>query len=107
MGTEWHTGIVEDEVGHSGAKQLFSGLVVWSIFHNGIQVKSSEREPHFPSVFFLGRPRLPLVISLGAGAHCRPELPAAAALPGSGGGSAIQGRPKLTSSVLDAPAQPP
>ena len=41
MGTEWHTGIVEDEVGHSGAKQLFSGMVVWSIFHNGIQVKSS------------------------------------------------------------------
>jgi hypothetical protein len=43
MGTEWHTGIVEDEVGHSGAKQLFNGMVVWSIFYNGIQVKSSRR----------------------------------------------------------------
>ena len=41
MGTEWHTGIVEDEVRHNGAKQLFSGLMVWSIFHNGIQVKDS------------------------------------------------------------------
>ena len=41
MATEWHTGIVEDEVGHSGAKQLFSGLLVWSIFYNGTQVKSS------------------------------------------------------------------
>jgi len=35
--------IVEDEVGHSGAKQLFSGFLVWSIFHNGIQIKSSEK----------------------------------------------------------------
>jgi len=42
MGTEWHTGIVEDEVGHGGAKQLFNGMVVWSIFYNGIQVKSSH-----------------------------------------------------------------
>ena len=50
MGTEWHTGIVEDEVGHSGAKQLFSGMVVWSIFHNGIEVKSSiiELKRHKP-----------------------------------------------------------
>ena len=41
MGTEWHTGIVEDEVGHSGAKQLFSGILVWSVFYNVIRVKSS------------------------------------------------------------------
>jgi len=39
--TEWHTGIAEDKVGHSGAKQLFNGFLVWSIFHNGIQVKGS------------------------------------------------------------------
>jgi hypothetical protein len=41
METEWHTAIAEDEVGHNGAKQLFSGLLVWSIFHNGIEVKVS------------------------------------------------------------------
>jgi hypothetical protein len=34
--------IVEDEVGHSGAKQLFSGFMVWSIFYNDIQVKGSK-----------------------------------------------------------------
>ena len=26
--TEWHTGIAEDEVGHSGAKQLFNSFLV-------------------------------------------------------------------------------
>jgi len=41
---EWYTGVAEDEVGHSGAKQLFSCLLVWSIFHNGIQVKDSREE---------------------------------------------------------------
>ena len=41
MKTEWHMGIAEDEVGHSGAKQLFSGFLVWLIFYNGIQVKVS------------------------------------------------------------------
>jgi len=45
MGTEWHTGIVEDEVGHSGAKQLFNGMVVWSIFYNGIQVIKCRSVP--------------------------------------------------------------
>ena len=39
--TKWHTGIAKDEVGYSGVKQLFSGLLVWSIFHNGTQVKGS------------------------------------------------------------------
>jgi len=39
--TEWHTGIAEDEVEHSGAKQLFNSLLIWSIFRNGIQVKGS------------------------------------------------------------------
>ena len=29
MKTEWHTDIAEDEVGYSGAKQLFNGLLVW------------------------------------------------------------------------------
>jgi hypothetical protein len=38
MRTGWHTGTVEDEIGHSGAKQLFNGIVVWSIFYNGVQV---------------------------------------------------------------------
>jgi len=33
--TEWHTGIVEDEVGHSG------GILVCLIFCNGTQVKGS------------------------------------------------------------------
>jgi len=32
-------GITEDEVGYSGANQLFSVFMVWSIFHNGIQVR--------------------------------------------------------------------
>jgi len=37
-------GITEDEVGHSDAKQFFSGILVWSIFHNVIQVKSSNHD---------------------------------------------------------------
>ena len=54
LGCDKHTGIAEDEVRHSGAKQLFSGFLVWSIFHNDIELKSSRA-----GVFRLGHGRQP------------------------------------------------
>jgi len=39
---EWRTGVDKDEVGHTGANELFRGIEVRPILYNGFYVKSSR-----------------------------------------------------------------